>query len=82
MAIGKFPFTFHLLRGAGMVTVNQNKQYDFFSFTINVNGKKGDETLVWNPTRKEVAENKVIRKREYSKEMFEAISGFWAIYND
>lgn len=70
------------MRGAGIVVVNENNEQDVFSFTINVKGKKSNDTIIWKPTKEEIVENVVIRKKTYSKQMFEAISGFWAIYND
>lgn len=82
MAIKSFPYTFDLLHGKGKVFVEETKLGSSFSFNLKIVGEKFNEEVIWTPSRVEIVENRVINRQTYSKLMFEALSGFWSIYND
>jgi|GEM_PF-5136982 len=80
MAIKKFPFSLNVVRG-GHATVRHLE--DGASFDFLVTDKKGvKQQFIWKPTNDEVRLNEVTRKPEYTEVQYQAISGFWAIYND
>lgn len=81
MAIANFPFEFTTIDNSKVI-VDKVKD-EAFSFRFSLTDKKGHSgNFSWTPSKAEIRDNQVKKTKEYTDEQYNALAGFWSIYND